>query len=166
METEFKVRQRREAIVISKSMTVRVADLPRTIGSSFGEVYAHLGRLRVMSGEAPFIVYHGKPGPGDVPFEIEICAPVALPVEPPAGWACVTLPAGQFASVLHVGPYETLSSAYDDLVAWIAGEGLAVAGPPREVYLSDPSTPPAAIRTVVEFPVVASTAESPVAVGR
>jgi effector-binding domain-containing protein len=166
MDSEFKVRERREAVVLSKSLTVRLADLPAAIGSSFGQAYAHLGRLRVTSSDAPFVVYLGQPGPDDAPFDIQICAPVALPVEPPAGWTCVTLPAGQFASVVHAGPYETLGAAYDELTAWIGREGLAVAGPPREVYLTGPSTPAAETRTVVEFPVVPSTARTPVAVGR
>jgi effector-binding domain-containing protein len=59
-----------------------------------------------------------------------------------------------------------VGSAYDELTAWIASEKLAIAGPPREAYRSDPSSPPAQIRTVIEFPVVASTADVPVAAGR
>jgi effector-binding domain-containing protein len=74
-------------------------------------------------------------------------------VDPPAGWQTRRLAAGMFATLLHVGPYDTLASAYDDLVAWIGAHDLAVAGPPREVYLSPPDTPPDQIRTIVEFPV-------------
>jgi len=166
MERAFKVRQRREAVVLSKSLAVRLADLPAAIGSSFGEAYAYLGRLRIPGDEPPFVVYHGQPGPDDVPFDIQVCAPVPRQIEPPAGWTCVTLPAGEFASVVHVGSYEALGAAYDKLTAWIAREGFEVAGPPREVYLTGPTTPSAATRTVVEFPVVPSTAQAPVAAGR
>ena len=161
MQTDFKVRPRPETIVLAKSLEVRLADLPSTIGSSFGEVYAYLGQRRAAAGE-PFIVYWGRPGPGDAPFRIEISAPIDRPLDPPPGWACTTLPAGRFASVLHVGPYDTLGVAYDDLTAWIGRQGLAIAGPPREVYLSEPGTPPGETRTVVEFPVVGM--EAPVAI--
>ena len=161
MQTDFKVRQREEAIVLSKSLEVRLADLPTAISSSFGEVYAYLGRHRIATPEPPFIVYHGQPGPEGAPFPLQICAPVGLPVDPPAGWACTTLPAGLFASVMHVGPYDSLGTAYSELTAWIGRQDLAVAGPPREVYLSEPGTPPAETRTVIEFPVVPSTAAAP-----
>ena len=162
MQTDFRVRTREGAIVLSKSLEVRVADLPRVISTSFGEVYAYLGRHRVTTSEAPFIVYHGQPGPENAPFPIQICAPVSLPMDPPPGWTCTTLPGGLFASVIHVGPYDSLGVAYDDLEAWIGRQGLSVAGSPREVYLSDPGTPPGETRTVVEFPVVQ--AGAPVAV--
>ena len=154
MQTDFIVRHREAAIVLAKSLEVRVADLPSVIGSSFGDVYAYLGRHRVATAEPPFIIYQGQPGPENAPFPIQICAPISLPMEPPPGWTCTTLPAGLFASVIHVGPYDSLGIAYDDLTAWIGRQGLAVGGPPREVYLSDPSTPPQETRTVVEFPVV------------
>jgi effector-binding domain-containing protein len=140
---------------------VRLASIGAAIGAGFAEVYGFLGPHAVASGE-PFVIYHGAPGPGDRPFEIEICAPIARRVDPPAGWTVIELPAGTFASVVHVGAYDTLGTTYDELERWIAGQGLAIAGPPREVYLSEPSTPPADTRTVVEFPVVVSTSAVPV----
>jgi effector-binding domain-containing protein len=36
-------------------------------------------------------------------------------------------------------------------VTWIGTHDLSVAGPPREVYLSPPDTPPDKIRTIVEL---------------
>ena len=90
---------------------------------------------------------------GDEPFDVEVCAPVAGPVEAPAGWALQERPAGRFATLMHVGPYDTIGGAYDELTGWIGAHGLVVAGPPREVYLSEPSTPPAQTRTIIEFPV-------------
>ena len=71
---------------------------------------------------------------------------------PPAGWQAQQLPAGTFATLLHVGPYDTVAGTYDAVVAWIGDHDLAVAGPPREVYLSPPDTPPEQIRTIIEFP--------------
>jgi effector-binding domain-containing protein len=70
------------------------------------------------------------------------------------GWQVRELPAGTFVALTHVGPYDTLPAAYDALATWIGAHDLAVAGPPREVYLSGPDVPPARTRTVVEFPVV------------
>jgi effector-binding domain-containing protein len=62
-----------------------------------------------------------------------------------------------------VGPYDTIGSSYAELLAWPGEHGYAMAGPPREVYLSEPETPPEQIRTIVELPVVEVAA--PVAAG-
>lgn len=153
MQTEVKVRERGRTTVLAKRADLRVREIPALLGSSFGQVYGYLDGLNVRPTEPPFVIYHGMPGPFDLPIEIEICAPLPAPVDPPEGWRLLDLPAGIFASIVHVGSYDTLGAAYDELDAWIAEHGYAVHGAPREVYLSEPGTLPAETRTVVEYPV-------------
>lgn len=162
MEREVKVGRREATLVVSKRVPVTLAGIGGTIGSAFGEVYGHLGGHGAAPDGPPFVIYHGTPASGE-PFDIEICAPVARAVEPPAGWQLQELPAGMFATLLHVGPYDTIGTAYAEIMAWPGEHGYAIAGPPREVYLSDPSTPPEQIRTIVELPVVE--VATPVAAG-
>jgi DNA gyrase inhibitor GyrI len=45
-----------------------------------------------------------------------------------------TLPAGRTAHLLHVGPYEGLSAAWQTLFAWCTKEGLQRAGINWEIY--------------------------------
>lgn len=149
MSLEVTVREREELAILSKRTPVRVSEIGRMLEASFGEAYAAIGDA---AGGPPFVIYEGMPHEDD-PFDIEICAPVAGAVEPPPGWAVRTLPAGLFASVIHVGPYDTLGATYAALGEWIAGHGLVAAGPPREVYLSPAMVLPEEVRTVVEFPV-------------
>lgn len=156
MEREVTVRERSAALVVSKRFPVRLSEIGVALGMAFGEVYGHLGARRVEGDGPPFVIYHGMPM-ADEPFDIEVCAPVANAVDPPPGWQVQELPAGTFVSLLHVGPYETVASAYSTLTGWIGDHDLAVAGPPREVYLNPPDTPPAQIRTIVEFPVARMT---------
>lgn len=163
MQTDFKIRDRGPATVVSKRTMVTLATIGNAIGGGLSEAYGSIGPSGAVAGE-PFVIYHGAPAEGDRPFEIEICAPISGPVPAPDGWTIKELWAGTFASVLHVGPYDSLGAAYDELEAWIARQGYAVAGAPREVYLSEPGTPPEDIRTVVEFPVVASTSAVPVGI--
>lgn len=153
MQTEVKLRERGRAIVLAKRANVRVREIGPTLGAAFGQVYGYLDNLGVRPTAPPFVIYHGMPGPFDLPFEIEICAPLGGPIDPPEGWRLLDLPAGIFASVVHVGSYETVGAAYDELEAWIAEHGYAIHGAPREVYLSEPGTAPAETRTVVELPV-------------
>lgn len=162
MSREVKVGRREATLVVSRRQAVTLAGVGHTISGSFGEVYGHLGARGGVPEGPPFVIYHGSPQGGE-PFDIEVCAPVAAPVEAPAGWALQELPAGLFATVVHVGPYDTLGTAYDAVMAWLGEHGLVVGGPPREVYLSGPDTPPEAIRTIVEVPVAEVAA--PVAAG-
>jgi effector-binding domain-containing protein len=152
MEHEVKVQRREATLVLAKRTPVRLSEIGQVLGMAFGEVYAG---VQAHGGDAdgpPFVIYHEVPA-GDNPFEIEICAPVRRAIEAPAGWSLTELPAGVFASMLHVGPYDTVATAYGAIVEWIGSHGYAVAGPPREVYFSEPETPPEQVRTIIEFPV-------------
>lgn len=152
MEHEVHVVDRPALTVASKRLPTRIETIGATLAQAFGEIYAAIGAARAETAGAPFVIYHSMPVPGQ-PLDIEICAPVAGPFELAAPWRLVELPAGAFASGLHIGPYDSIGTLYDALAAWIPVHGLEIAGPPREVYLSDPSTPPDQIRTVVEYPV-------------
>lgn len=46
----------------------------------------------------------------------------------------ITLPGGEFASLIHKGPYEGLHQAYQTIIRWIEEQNLVVAGPDREIY--------------------------------
>ena len=153
MPYDVKVVERPALLVAGKRALVPVAEIGPTLAGAFGEIYGFLGMRGIAPAGAPFVIYHGVPDPG-LPFDLEICAPVsAAPAAPPAGWEVHELPAGSFASLVHVGPYDSIGEAYAWLETWIHHNDLVPAGPPREVYLSEPNTPPAEIRTIVEFPV-------------
>lgn len=152
MTPDVTLRHRDALMVISKRVAVTLQQLPTTLGPALSDVYSHVSRHGVAPQGPPFVIYHDTPSP-DRPFDIEICAPVVHAIDPPAGWKMQELPAGSFVSLVHVGPYDTLGDAYDTLRQWIPDHDLAFAGAPREVYLSEPSTPPDQVRTVVEFPV-------------
>ena len=152
MGHEVRIGQRDAALVVSKRLPVTLSEIGVVVGAAFGEAYGHLGARGGEPHGPPFVIYHGMPSAND-PFEVEICAPVARATDPPEGWQVQELPAGTFATLLHVGPYDTLGAAYETLAGWVGAHGLAFAGPPREVYLSEPETPPGEVRTIIEFPV-------------
>jgi len=41
---------------------------------------------------------------------------------------------------MHKGEYETISTSYDELMAWVMANGYQIVGPPEELYYSDPAT--------------------------
>jgi len=44
------------------------------------------------------------------------------------------------AFAMHKGEYETISTSYDELMAWVMANGYQIVGPPEELYYSDPAT--------------------------
>lgn len=152
MEHEIHVTDRPALRVVAKRLPVTIEAIGPTMAQAFEEVYGAIGAAMAVPAGPPFVIYHSMPSPGQ-PLDIEICAPVSGSFEAPEPWRLVELPAGTFASKTHVGPYDSVGSTYDALSTWIAVHGLEIAGPPREVYLSEPSTPPDQIKTVIEFPV-------------
>ncbi|AKB27146.1 Bacterial transcription activator, effector binding protein [Methanosarcina siciliae T4/M] len=48
------------------------------------------------------------------------------------------LPGGKMAKIVHKGPYEECTLAYEKLFSWISENGKRITGPVREVYLNDP----------------------------
>ena len=61
---------------------------------------------------------------------------------------------GAVAWTTHRGPYDEVGPAYHTVAGWIQEHGHEIAGPPREVYLTDPgSTPPSEFLTEIQFPI-------------
>lgn len=67
------------------------------------------------------------------------------------------IPAGEFATAIHKGPYENLHETYNELLGiWLPGSGREVKnGPAIENYMNDPeTTPPEDLLVEVSIPLV------------
>ena len=98
------------------------------------------------------VIYHRQDGGR---WEADICAPAAHAApDAPSGYVFQTIDGGLVATTLHRGPYAGIAPAYGAISDWVKDHGFAFAGPPREIYMSEPDVPEEAIETVVEWPVV------------
>lgn len=88
-------------------------------------------------------------------FEVEAGFPLVAAVEAGDEVQAGSLPGGPAAVTWHVGPYDAMAPAYDAIADWIARQGGEAAGPPWEVYYSDPQEhpDPATWRTEVVQPI-------------
>ena len=129
------------------------------IGEAFGKLYGWIGEKGHIPAGPPLGVYFNAPG--QVPAEEllwELRSPIAGDVPPSGpderGLGVKRVEGVEVASTMHKGPYDQIGALYGALAGWIAENGYEIAGPPEEVYLSDPDkTPPEELLTEVHFPV-------------
>ena len=86
----------------------------------------------------------------------DACVTIAAPLTDTSHVQEKTLPAGRYATAIHVGPYEGLAEFYNRLIGQeLPGQGLEIRNAPcLESYLDNPQeTKPEALRTEVFVPV-------------
>lgn len=116
----------------------------------FQELQEKMAAQGVRRTGATQLLYHGEE------FSYEHMDAEAQAVVDMDGPNIRTLPAGTFAAVTHIGPYETLKYAYDALCAWMAQHPeYKVCGPAIERYLKDENmaSDPEELETGVLFPI-------------
>jgi AraC family transcriptional regulator len=119
---------------------IKPADLAKTLAEVLGAIFLHAQQKGMALAGQPFTRYI-EWGPGV--WTIEAGMPVAtLGKDSPRGEAEVrddTLPGGPAATTTHTGSYDGLFRAHAAVQQWIEAEGLAAAGAPWEVYVTDPA---------------------------
>jgi effector-binding domain-containing protein len=151
-EVQVKELPAQRAAVVRKHTTS--ATIAQDVGAGFGQLGEAIGRAHDPVMGPPFLVMLDVIDE-DSEGEFELGFPVAAPFPDAGDVRGIELPAMTVAWTIHHGPYDELGPAYHTLTGWIQEHGHEVAGPPREVYLTDPgATPdPADYVTEVQFPI-------------
>jgi len=125
----------------------------------YGLLYGWISQHGLVPSGMPHAVYLTMPA--DTPEEEavwELWAPVGgnpPETEPDdSGVGVKHVAATLVLSAMHHGPYETVAPTYDEMWVWIGANGYIVAGPPMEIYYSDPNkVPPEEYLTEVQMPI-------------
>lgn len=83
-------------------------------------------------------------------FLLEAGFPIAQPIEGIGRVVPSRLPGGETATVMNVGPYDTVPPAYFAIEQWMSDNGACAAGRPWESYLDGSDVPQP--RTLVCWP--------------
>ncbi len=134
------------------------------LGKRFGEVYGAIIGYLNERGEQPvgpaFATYYNMDMDD---LDVEAGFPVAQPVPARGEILACALPEGTYAVCHYVGPYDGVSSAYEQLTTFVAQEGYTPSGIAYEWYFDGPEVPPQETRTDVAFPVTPVDAKAPLA---
>lgn len=129
-----------------------------TIGADVARAFATVGEAVGRAGTPmtgpPMLIMHDvidEETEGDV----EVAFPLAGPFETSGDVRHQVYPTTTVAWTVHRGPYDEVGPAYHTLTGWIQEHGHEIAGPTREVYLTDPQqvSDPADYVTEVQFPI-------------
>jgi len=153
MTYEVAVEQRPEQAAAVVQGVVSHDELSAFLAAAFGEVGVVLAQQGIFPSGPPLARYRLEPGG----FDVEAGFPVPRPVMPTGRVQPTTLPGGEVAETVHVGPYEGIAAAYTAVAAWLETDGRHPTGAPWELYLDDPDV--AEPRTVVCFPCSAASAD-------
>ena len=145
-EVELRTLHERDAAIVR--VDTAVAELKDAIGAALQEI-ADAGREAAVGWAGPPFVRYLDWGDGRVVAEIGI--PVTRPMPHVGRVGSGRLPGGTVASMIHVGPYETIGDTYGLAMRRIGELGHAQAGPMWEVYWTDPAAEPDASRWRTEI---------------
>jgi effector-binding domain-containing protein len=84
----------------------------------------------------PMTVFHSF---SHTDFDIEACVPVKSLLPVPEGFTCAQQLNQKAVMIQYIGGYKYIDRAYTALQTYIKDNNLILAGPPREVYITNPA---------------------------
>lgn len=127
------------------------SEIAAVLSRLFGRVlaYAHKSGAEIVG--QPFTRYLAF---DDKTVELEAGMAIAAPVEGHGEIVADLLPAGPAAITVHVGPYSRLAEAHVAMSEWLDEQGREPAGPPWEIYVTDPrhTSDPDEWKTQIVYP--------------
>jgi len=123
-----------------------IASNPEHVGTMIADGYSALMPAGIMPSGPCFSLYH-DPEFNPENLDVEVAYPVAPDVtsapQTPGGrsFGSRVVPGGKIAVTLHQGSYDTIDQAYAAIGEWVENNGMMMAGPPQEAYLTPPDDP-------------------------
>jgi len=129
-----------------------VGQMPAVLGEGYGKVLAYIQAAGKYPSNPPFVAYYNLDMQN---LDIELGFPLEEPLPESGDIHPVIYPAGDYASLLYIGPYDQCAPAYEELARFIQEAGREPTGVAFEYYLNDPSEPPfEEPQTLIVFPLI------------
>lgn len=150
MEHKCELEERPAQTTLAVRVSPSVQELPKVMGTAFGEIEQHLAAVGGEIAGPPFAAYHNMDMQN---LDVEIGFPVSEAAPGQGDIRPGEIPGVKSATCLHIGPYNEIPAAYQALSDWIEAQGYSPTGVAYEIYLSDPNeTPPQGLMTQIVFP--------------
>lgn len=122
------------------------------VAAGFGTIVRSLQVAGVAPTGAPFLIMHDVIDQ-ETSGNIEICVPVSGEFAGDEVVQAKVVAGGLVAATVHQGAYQEVPPAYHAISAWMSANEWEPSGPPREIYLNDPTeVPTGELLTEVDWP--------------
>lgn len=139
-------------LVVSVRSRTTAQDLPALLAQTYLAILQHLEQAGVEPAGPPFVAYYNLDMQD---LEVEIGFPVQQRTSDSGTVQNSEIPAGRYATTLHIGPYNCMEGAYEALNAWIGQNGFRPTGTAYEFYLNDPrDVEPKDLQTRILLPLI------------
>jgi effector-binding domain-containing protein len=143
------IKDQPERPTLSVRTRAAAQDLPQLFGPTYSALMQYMNEMGAQPAGEPFAAYYDLDMQN---LDVEIGFPVSRPLPDRGDIKCGALPAGKFASTMHIGPYDAVGPAYEALRQYVKANGYEPTGVAYEFYFSGPETPPEEIRTEIVLP--------------
>lgn len=147
----MELRQVPQRNTLSIRTTTRAENLPQVIGKSLWQIMDYLSSEGVQPAGPPFALYHNM----DMSkLDVEMGFPINEELPGDDEVKPSSIPAGEAAVDIHLGPYETMEATYNRMIAALQEQGLEMDTFMYEFYLNDPGeVSPEEIQTEIFMPI-------------
>lgn len=136
MTYEYQLKELPKQLTLTIRTRSSFQNLPHKIGDAYGSIMVHLREVGEQPTGMPFIIFYNLDMQD---LDVEIGFPVSKTLKDKDNIKSSKIDAGQFATTIHLGPYEDIVPTYEGLMKWIKDNGYETAGPAIEYYLNDPN---------------------------
>jgi effector-binding domain-containing protein len=136
------------------TLAIRLQTSPENLSNDTAEainkIMAYLEEIGKEASNMPYSAYHNMESMDQQVIDVEVGIPVEEDLPGKGNIQATKLPAGKYATITFVGPYEGLPEAYERLELWEKENKVSDAGVVYEFYINDPDeVTPEELETVV-----------------
>jgi len=123
-------------IILSIRDTASSETVSSKLTSMFNKLSDFLKSRSLSPTGAPMTIFHSFTNGN---FDIEACMPIKSVLKVPEGFSCYEKENQKAVMIQYIGNYKFINRAYTALQTYVADRGLQLAGPPLEIYVTNPS---------------------------
>ena len=127
------------------------ARIGEVLGQAFNDLISAVTAQGATVSGLPYVAYRNM---NLSDLDLEIGVPVSKPLAARGRIEPGELPGGVWASTLHIGPYDGVGPAWNELHGYLRAQGKVAAPVGYEFYFDSPETLPERTRTRVAFPLL------------
>lgn len=135
MNYEILLSEQQKQNALSIRTRTKLEELPSKIGEAYGKIMQYLIELGLTPMDAPYTAYYNLDMDD---LDVEMGFPVASLLQDKEDIKATIIPAGNYVSCMHKGPYSQMEEPYEAMTKWIQENGHEALGISYEYYYNSP----------------------------